>query len=71
MAGKKSILEFVDHLHEYFYHPSRVEDGYYVTPTESGYSVEMKPEAFEKYEYPTGKFWQGPDGQGIINGLKY
>jgi L-galactonate dehydratase len=27
VSGKKSVLEYVDHLHEHFEHPSRVKDG--------------------------------------------
>jgi L-galactonate dehydratase len=27
VSGKKSVLEYVDHLHEHFEHPSRVKNG--------------------------------------------
>lgn len=52
VTGKKSVLEYVDHLHEHFEHPASVEDGYYVTPTEAGYSIEMKAESMKRFEYP-------------------
>ncbi|KAF5540390.1 mandelate racemase [Fusarium napiforme] len=45
ISGRKSVLEYVDHLHEHFHHPSKVVDGHYVTPLTPGYSVEMKPES--------------------------
>ncbi|KAL2218074.1 enolase C-terminal domain-like protein [Thermoascus aurantiacus ATCC 26904] len=59
VSGKKSLLEYVDHLHEHFEHPASVKDGYYVTPMEPGYSVEMKPESLERFAFPgeEGKSW--------------
>ncbi|KAF1995419.1 L-galactonate dehydratase [Amniculicola lignicola CBS 123094] len=71
VTGKKSVLEYVDHLHEHFFHPSKIEDGYYITPTEAGYSVEMKPESMEKFAYP-GKegvsWWRSEEAKGILEG---
>ncbi|RMY15157.1 hypothetical protein D0868_01040 [Hortaea werneckii] len=52
VSGKLSVLEYVDHLHEHFFHPSVIKDGYYTTPTEPGYSVEMKPASMDQYEFP-------------------
>jgi hypothetical protein len=37
LVHTKSVLEYVDHLHEHFVHPSSVKDGYYATPLEPGY----------------------------------
>lgn len=70
VAGEKSLLEYVDSLHEHFRHPSRVQGGYYVTPTEPGYSVEMKPESMAMYEFPgaEGGFWQSDVGRSIVEG---
>ncbi|KAL7274841.1 L-galactonate dehydratase [Rhizina undulata] len=70
VSGKLSILEYVDHLHEHFLHPSVIKDGFYTTPTESGYSVEMKKESMAEFGYPEGKFWNSDAAQGIINHLK-
>jgi len=71
VSGKKSLLEYVDHLHEHFWHPSQVRDGYYVTPMEPGYSVEMKPESMDRFEYP-GKegvsWWRSEEARGILEG---
>ncbi|EGS19734.1 mandelate racemase/muconate lactonizing enzyme-like protein [Thermochaetoides thermophila DSM 1495] len=55
VSGKQSLLEYVDHLHEHFVYPAIIKDGFYQTPTEPGYSVEMKPESMERYEYPGGR----------------
>ncbi|KAL2012804.1 hypothetical protein VTN00DRAFT_329 [Thermoascus crustaceus] len=59
VSGKKSLLEYVDHLHEHFEHPASVKDGYYVTPVEPGYSVEMKPASLDEFSFPgeEGKSW--------------
>ncbi|CAI6337686.1 unnamed protein product [Periconia digitata] len=73
VSGKKSVLEFVDHLHEHFFHPSEIRDGYYVTPMSPGYSVEMKPESMERFSFPgaEGKsWWKSEEARGILEGEK-
>ena len=66
------MLEYVDHLHEHFFNPAVIKDGYYQTPMEPGYSVEMKPESMEEYSFPgkEGSFWQSDTGQSILAGEK-
>jgi len=49
--------EFVDHLHEHFVHPVRVEGGRYLAPSAPGYSAEIKPGSLERYSYPGGGAW--------------
>lgn len=70
VSGKKSVLEYVDHLHEHFLHPAVVnEGGYYRTPMEPGYSVEMKKESMERFEFPgrDGKgWWKSAEAKGIL-----
>ncbi|KAL1975799.1 hypothetical protein VTN31DRAFT_4191 [Thermomyces dupontii] len=71
VSGKKSLLEYVDHLHEHFEHPARVQDGYIVTPMEPGYSVQMKPESMERYSFPgeEGKsWWKTQEAKVILDG---
>ena len=51
------ILEYVDHLHEHFLDPVRIKDGRYMPPTTAGYSIEMRPESLEAFEFPTGSAW--------------
>ncbi|KAH6977425.1 enolase C-terminal domain-like protein [Ilyonectria sp. MPI-CAGE-AT-0026] len=68
VSGKPSLLEYVDHLHEHFFHPAQVIDGYYKTPTEAGYSVEMKPESLARFEFPgqPGISWWGSEEAAAI-----
>ena len=71
VSGKLSVLEYVDHLHEHFFNPSVIKDGYYTTPVSSGYSVEMKPESMDRFEYP-GKegvsWWRSEEARPILEG---
>ncbi|KAI9839388.1 MAG: L-galactonate dehydratase [Sclerophora amabilis] len=74
VSGKHSVLEYVDHLHEHFHHPAFINDkGFYQTPTEAGYSVEMKSESMDAFEFP-GKegvsWWQSAEARSIIEGEK-
>jgi L-galactonate dehydratase len=73
VSGRSSVLEYVDHLHEHFLHPCRVKDGYFVTPMEPGYSVEMKAPSMERYAYP-GKegtsWWKTDEARVILDGEK-
>ncbi|OJD31705.1 l-galactonate dehydratase [Diplodia corticola] len=71
VSGKLSVLEYVDHLHEHFLHPSEIKNGYYVTPTSPGYSVEMKADSMDKFEFP-GKdgvsWWKSAEAKPILEG---
>lgn len=51
------ILEYVDHLHEHFVDPVTMKNGHYMPPEMPGYSIEMKPESLDEYEFPKGKVW--------------
>ncbi|KAL1859771.1 hypothetical protein VTK73DRAFT_7448 [Phialemonium thermophilum] len=71
VAGQKNILEFVEHLHEHFRHPARVEGGYFVTPSAPGYSVEMKEESMARFLYPGEEgvsWWTTPSAREILDG---
>ncbi|KAI1065072.1 uncharacterized protein FIESC28_06695 [Fusarium coffeatum] len=73
VSGKLSVLEYVDHLHEHFFHPSVIKDGYYTTPTEAGYSVEMKPESMDRFSYPGEQgvsWWTSDEAKVILDGVK-
>jgi L-galactonate dehydratase len=73
VSGKLSVLEYVDHLHEHFLHPSVIKDGYYQTPMEPGYSVEMRPESMDRYEFPGvdgTSWWKSEEARGILEGEK-
>lgn len=71
VSGNMSVLEYVDHLHEHFVHPCAVKDGFYVTPLEAGYSVEMRPESMDAFAFPgeEGKsWWRSKAARSIIEG---
>lgn len=50
--------EFADHLHEHFLDPVQVQGGRYLVPTAPGYSIAMRPESLDEFEYPTGGAWR-------------
>jgi len=52
------LLEYVDHLHEHFLDPVRMQDGRYMPPSRPGYSIEMKRESLDMHRYPDGAAWQ-------------
>src|SRR5262249_10820460 len=51
------IIEFVDHLHEHFLDPVTIKNGRYMPPTMPGYSITMRPESLDNYEFPIGTAW--------------
>ena len=53
------VCEYVDHLHEHFVDPCVVKNARYVTPTQPGYSITIKDESLDAYEYPAGRVWRG------------
>jgi L-fuconate dehydratase len=52
------LCEYVDHLHEHFVDPCTIRSARYMVPTRPGYSITMRPESVDTYEFPTGKFWR-------------
>jgi L-fuconate dehydratase len=52
------LCEYVDHLHEHFVDPCIVKDARYVTPMRPGYSITIKPESLDAYEFPAGRVWR-------------
>ncbi len=55
MEGR--IVEYVDHLHEHFITPVVIRNGAYMPPSAPGYSIEIKSESREKFEFTTGAVW--------------
>lgn len=51
------LVEYVDHLHEHFYHPVVMQDGRYMPPTVPGYSITMRETSLDEFEYPHGPAW--------------
>jgi L-fuconate dehydratase len=52
------VTEFVDHLHEHFVDPVRIENAHYMLPEKPGYSAEIYPETLRDYSYPDGRVWR-------------
>lgn len=52
------VCEYVDHLHEHFVDPCIVRNARYMAPTKPGYSITMKDESLDAYEFPSGRVWQ-------------
>jgi L-fuconate dehydratase len=55
------VCEYVDHLHEHFVDPCVVRNARYVAPTRPGYSITIKPQSLDEYEYPAGRVWRELD----------
>ena len=51
-------IEWIDHLHEHFTAPARVEHGRYLTPRAPGMSAELRPESVKEFSYPDGPAWR-------------
>ena len=58
-ALEDRVIEYVDELHEHFVDPVRIRSGRYVVPEAPGFSVEMRPESLEEFEFPGGVAWAG------------
>ena len=55
ISGTKEgrVIEYVDHLHEHFLDPCRIENAAYMPPTQPGFSIEMKPASISNYTFPS------------------
>jgi L-fuconate dehydratase len=56
---KGRVLEYVDHLHEHFLDPVVIRNGCYLPPERAGYSITIRPESLEQFDFPNGPAWQG------------
>ena len=52
------VVEYVDHLHEFFRYPVVIRNGHYMPPIAPGYSIEMYPETFKTHSFPSGAVWK-------------
>jgi len=60
-TGDGRMIEYVDHLHEHFVAPARILRGRYVAPTVPGGGARMRPESLDRFRFPDGPAWAGPD----------
>jgi L-fuconate dehydratase len=52
------VIEYVDHLHEHFVDPVRIERGRYLAPLAPGLGARLHPESVARYRFPDGPAWQ-------------
>jgi L-fuconate dehydratase len=52
------MCEYVDHLHEHFVDPCIVRNARYMAPRLPGYSITMREESLDAYEFPAGRVWR-------------
>nr|WP_206793753.1 enolase C-terminal domain-like protein [Amycolatopsis sp. MtRt-6] len=52
------VIEYVDHLHEHFVDPVRIERGRYLAPLEPGLGARLHAESVARYRFPDGPVWQ-------------
>ena len=52
------MMEYVDHLHEHFVDPVRIERGRYVAPRAPGGGAQIHPASVAEYLYPDGPQWR-------------
>jgi len=51
------MIEWIDHLHEHFRDPARVERGRYAAPTAPGASSAVHPPTLGEFRFPDGPAW--------------
>ncbi|WP_432563303.1 enolase C-terminal domain-like protein [Kineococcus sp. SYSU DK003] len=70
-SRKDRVVEYVDHLHEHFVDPVRLEGGNYLPPTAPGSSAEIRPESLQHHLFPAGAAWSGvPSARSAAGGLE-
>jgi L-fuconate dehydratase len=52
------VLEYVDGLHEHFFTPPVIRGARNMPPRAPGYSIAMRPESLDRYEFPDGAAWK-------------
>ena len=52
------VCEYVDHLHEHFVDPCVIRNARYIAPSRPGYSITMKHESLDAFEFPAGRVWR-------------
>ena len=57
ISGQKDnkCIEYVDHLHEHFLEPCLLKNGMYMPPKQPGFSIQMKKESIENWQFNKDK----------------
>ena len=64
------VVEYLNFLQDgVFNDPIGVTDGCYITPTQPGWNLEMRPDFVADHTYPSGAVWQGREDSGAITFL--
>lgn len=50
-------IEYIDHLHEHFEEPARVENARYLAPRAPGSGAALLPGAIQEFSFPSGPAW--------------
>jgi L-fuconate dehydratase len=58
------MVEFVDHLHEHFVEPVRIEAGHYVAPRAPGGGAQIHPASLAEFRFPDGPQWASVGAHG-------
>ncbi|MFD1717670.1 enolase C-terminal domain-like protein [Georgenia deserti] len=61
-------IEFVDHLHEHFTDPVRIERGRYLAPSRPGIGAEMHAASVDAWEFPGGSGWAEVGERAAVTG---
>ncbi len=51
-------IEYVDHLHQHFIDPVRIQRGRYLAPAAPGFSAEMHLSSLQQFQFPDGAAWR-------------
>lgn len=52
------VIEYVDHLHEHFVDPVRIEAGRYLAPLTPGLGARLHADSVARYRFPDGPAWR-------------
>lgn len=66
VSGSKEgrMIEYVDHLHEHFVEPVRIDRGTYRAPEQPGSGMQMHATSRARFLYPDGPEWASPHPGG-------
>jgi L-fuconate dehydratase len=58
-TSQHRMIEYVDHLHDHFVEPVRVERGRYLAPLAPGGGARLRAESIAEFSFPDGPAWRG------------